>query len=110
MYKYSRIIIGSCFFMRRRPPRSTRTYTLFPYTTLFRSVKGPKVIIAESECMLNRQRRESPLRRASIARGTRVVTDRFGVDADTRSEEHTTELQSLIRISYAVLFLNKKTN
>lgn len=58
------------------------------------TVKGPKVIIAESECMLNRQRREAPLRRASIARGTRVVTERFGVDADTCTGDH-----SCIRLS-----------
>src|SRR3546814_5030045 len=96
--------------MIRRPPRSTRTDTLFPYTTLFRS----------------------RLRRARHALVLRLVAD-LGVDdvlelADARqrrpglgpelgqlralerSEEHTSELQSLMRISYAVFCLKKKTN
>jgi indolepyruvate ferredoxin oxidoreductase, alpha subunit len=46
------------------------------------AVKGPKVIIAQSECMLNRERRERPLRAKAVAAGRRVVRDRFGVDAD----------------------------
>src|SRR3546814_12612114 len=74
------------FLMIRRPPRSTRTDTLFPYTTLFRSLTG----LTSSEkacCFLSR----SPL-------------------AVSRSEEHTSELQSLMRISYAVFCLKKKKN
>src|SRR3546814_1266917 len=85
--------------MIRRPPRSTRTDTLFPYTTLFRS---------------------------AYYRAVRPVADRRTGDAGTddggpagrdaarrnrrRSEEHTSELQSLMRISYAVFCLKKKNN
>src|SRR3546814_6208695 len=81
---------------------------------------GPKVISAQSECMLNRQRREKPLFKKAAASGKRVVKERLGVDADVcdgdhacirlsgRSEEHTSELQSLMRISYAVFCLKKK--
>jgi len=56
--------------------------------------KGPKVIIAQSECMLNRQRRESPLRNKAIAEGKRVVRARYGVDAETCTGDH-----ACIRIS-----------
>ncbi len=56
--------------------------------------KGPKVLIAQSECMLNRQRREKPLARAAQARGERVVRERFGVDPDTCTGDH-----ACIRIS-----------
>jgi indolepyruvate ferredoxin oxidoreductase alpha subunit len=56
--------------------------------------KGPKVVIAQSECMLNRQRREKPQRRKAIAAGERVVRERFGVDSDTCTGDH-----SCIRIS-----------
>jgi indolepyruvate ferredoxin oxidoreductase alpha subunit len=56
--------------------------------------KGPKVIVAASECMLNRQRRESPVQKRAIAEGARVVRTRFGVDADTCTGDH-----SCIRLS-----------
>jgi indolepyruvate ferredoxin oxidoreductase alpha subunit len=56
--------------------------------------KGPKVIVAASECMLNRQRRERPQQNRAIAGGARVVRDRFGVDADTCTGDH-----SCIRLS-----------
>ncbi|MBW7925572.1 MAG: indolepyruvate ferredoxin oxidoreductase subunit alpha [Burkholderiaceae bacterium] len=56
--------------------------------------KGPKVIVAQSECMLNRQRREKPQKRKAIAAGERVVRERFGVDPDTCTGDH-----SCIRIS-----------
>jgi indolepyruvate ferredoxin oxidoreductase, alpha subunit len=56
--------------------------------------KGPKVIVAQSECMLNKQRRERPKMRAAIERGERVVRERFGVDADTCTGDH-----SCIRLS-----------
>ena len=56
--------------------------------------RGPKVIVAQSECMLNRQRREQPLVRARVAAGERVVRERFGVDADTCTGDH-----SCIRLS-----------
>lgn len=55
---------------------------------------GPKVLIAQSECMLNRQRREKPLRRQALAAGRRVVQERFGVDPDTCTGDH-----SCIRLS-----------
>jgi indolepyruvate ferredoxin oxidoreductase alpha subunit len=55
---------------------------------------GPKVLVAQSECMLNRQRRERPLVKAAVARGERVVRERFGVDADTCTGDH-----SCIRLS-----------
>lgn len=56
--------------------------------------KGPKVVIAQSECMLNKQRREKPKQRAAIAAGTRVVRERFGIDPDTCTGDH-----SCIRLS-----------
>src|SRR3546814_2082715 len=77
------------FLMIRRPPRSTRTDTLFPYTTLFRSaVIAPAAALAVVAVDLQRH-----------------VHHAAGVD---RSEEHTSELQSLMRISYAVFCLKKK--
>src|SRR3546814_6053341 len=78
--------------MIRRPPRSTRTDTLFPYTTLFRSSDRPKV---PSFSRLQRRQRLDDHR----------LHDRA---IDRRSEEHTSELQSLMRISYAVFCLKKK--
>src|SRR3546814_2921998 len=92
-----------CFFlMIRRPPRSTRPDTLFPYTTLFRSAGS-------------RSRGTAPVRRRDDqpagCRSTRAAgsprTHR-GRRAHDRSEEHTSELQSLMRISYAVFCLKKK--
>src|SRR3546814_4291777 len=77
--------------MIRRPPRSTRTDTLFPYTTLFRSGST-----AEG-------RRPGRRRRARRPRREPATGARTG-----RSEEHTSELQSLMRISYAVFCLKKK--
>nr|WP_249171429.1 indolepyruvate ferredoxin oxidoreductase subunit alpha [Burkholderia multivorans] len=58
------------------------------------SAKGPKVLIAQSECMLNKQRREKPKQRRAIAAGERVVQERFGVDSDTCTGDH-----SCIRLS-----------
>src|SRR3546814_20307863 len=55
---------------------------------------GPKVIIAQSECMLNKQRREKPLVRKAVKDGKRVVRERFGVDSDTCTGDH-----SCIRLS-----------
>src|SRR3546814_19987693 len=80
------------FLMIRRPPRSTRTDTLFPYTTLFRSASNP----ASAFCT-------SPSSRRISARPKPV-----GFKPEGRSEEHTSELQSLMRISYAVFCLKKK--
>src|SRR3546814_10759135 len=87
--------------MRRRPPRSTRTDTLFPYTTLFRSCRCIHAI-AICEIAGGRKAGEHILQ---VARD-RELADRRD---DLRSEEHTSELQSLMRISYAVFCLKKKT-
>src|SRR3546814_13468772 len=92
------------FLMLRRPPRTTRTDTLFPYTTLFRS--GLSVWWAEVRVML------APLE-AAIVQGIplpgQLAALREAAGTLTRSEEHTSELQSLMRISYAVFCLKKKT-
>src|SRR3546814_966746 len=77
------------FLMIRRPPRSTRTDTLFPYTTLFRS--GGILVVA----MVARYQRHTCF---------------FHQCLGSRSEEHTSELQSLMRISYAVFCLKKKNS
>src|SRR3546814_10545477 len=83
--------------MIRRPPRSTRTDTLFPYTTLFRSACG-------NRCRVCRGRpAPSPGAPAARVRGTTALPA-----TKPRSEEHTSELQSLMRISYAVFCLKKK--
>src|SRR3546814_14819611 len=84
------------FLMILRPPRSTRTDTLFPYTTLFRSDRARILAVGEGE---------PRLRRAARRRGD--AGDDFAGHA-RRSEEHTSELQSLMRISYAVFCLKKK--
>src|SRR3546814_5077503 len=98
--------------MTRRPPRSTPTDTLFPYTTLFRSVRtrARGAVL----CQLQPVGRISRFHRTGAAfglcparRAARV--DGRGRDARAgRSEEHTSELQSLMRISYAVFCLKKK--
>src|SRR3546814_2279401 len=91
--------------MIRRPPRSTRTDTLFPYTTLFRSAPHPTLLSDQVE----------RLRIVGTANGgaghiATGCTDRSSRPAASvpRSEEHTSELQSLMRISYAVFCLKKK--
>src|SRR3546814_2001585 len=81
--------------MIRRPPRSTRTDTLFPYTTLFRSLLIPKA-------------KGSPDGHPAALLGLARV--RRNTAPNGRSEEHTSELQSLMRISYAVFCLKKKNN
>src|SRR3546814_3496037 len=86
--------------MIRRPPRSTRTDTLFPYTTLFRSDAAALLIFA-ADGVAGAFRRDHE----DVDVGTRV--DQAEVDVE-RSEEHTSELQSLMRISYAVFCLKKK--
>src|SRR3546814_8936018 len=84
--------------MIRRPPRSTRTDTLFPYTTLFRALRGP----GRGKWTGPRRRRRDMVRPGFrwgwICRTTCLI----------RSEEHTSELQSLMRTSYAVFCLKKK--
>src|SRR3546814_5411620 len=79
--------------MIRRPPRSTRTDTLFPYTTLFRSLDH---VALQGEGKLQSRREH----RQEGAEGSGICVER-------RSEEHTSELQSLMRISYAVFCLKK---
>src|SRR3546814_7716066 len=89
--------------MIRRPPRSTRTDTLFPYTTLFRS-RGEE---AAETCHRRLPRDRGPAFLQSL--GHRPAQHRArGVEQCHRSEEHTSELQSLMRISYAVFCLKKK--
>src|SRR3546814_9256684 len=91
--------------MIRRPPRSTRTDTLFPYTTLFRSPR-PALAAPGRGAGLGR-RRPRPLRHRRVRAGAAAVPQSRVL---TRSEEHTSELQSLMRISYAVFCLKKKIN
>src|SRR3546814_8427725 len=94
--------------MIRRPPRSTRTDTLFPYTTLFRS---PREVRAEVRTSLPAELSVRPAAVAPsavwVASVERVVPAAAAA-APARSEEHTSELQSLMRISYAVFCLKKK--
>src|SRR3546814_8217992 len=101
--------------MIRRPPRSTRTDTLLPYTTLFRSLReaGLRPVPAEP-----RQGDEPSVARPGSHRGRLRHGDEEGGSLllhlprprPHRSEEHTSELQSLMRTSYAVFCLQKKTN
>src|SRR3546814_3952025 len=115
--------------MRRRPPRSTRTDTLCPYTTLFRSA-GADSRMEEGEGDSGVHRPASRLRTERVARrgALRELARRpqqrrsdvvgvlprsregGGCHAVQRSEEHTSELQSLMRTSYAVFCLKTKTN
>src|SRR3546814_8707320 len=142
------MLLSFFFLMIRRPPRSTRTDTLFPYTTLFRSLRDKRFSSRQS-CVevlehvppcVHRHRRQQQLRE----RGKRALQgfDFLGQQAERpqlgqvlalkcelhrvaptpalasgmvfmiapRSEEHTSELQSLMRISYAVFCLKKKKN
>src|SRR3546814_15473234 len=97
------------FLMIRRPPRSTRTDTLFPYTTLFRSPSTtPTSRGGASTCAACESRRISSLREALFDTHTTVAPGLGPGDHWRRSEEHTSELQSLMRISYAVFCLKKK--
>src|SRR3546814_16214875 len=89
------------FLMIRRPPRSTRTDTLFPYTTLFRSSlqEAGHILTAEQQCGCA----EQPENQGGwFGNGKPCHMNKI------RSEEHTSELQSLMRISYAVFCLKKK--
>src|SRR3546814_6821493 len=106
--------------MIRPPPRSTRNDTLFPYTTLFRSLSAAEPGESRSGVQVRARRpgpyadrgREGRLRHRSPRRDLcsavpRVLYPPRGIFAN-RSEEHTSELQSLMRISYAVFCLKKK--
>src|SRR3546814_5510559 len=101
--------------MIRRPPRSTRTDTLFPYTTLFRSAARPREHRREQRPSdLHRLvwREAVPFRAGSVRSPpdfeVRLGAEEGDYGAKRRSEEHTAELQSLMRISYAVFCLKKK--
>src|SRR3546814_8181486 len=90
--------------MIRRPPRSTRTDTLFPNTTLFRSLAQTQEMVETKLAVWNVERR-------LMRQNHRQLTKSIGGSARSvvlRSEEHTSELQSLMRISYAVFCLKKK--
>src|SRR3546814_10496302 len=112
--------------MIRTPPRSTRTDTLFPYTTLFRSLRHRvdighthvvddlRIAKGEHRCQAcsrdeaSIDRTELALFDARLDQRLQLVEGRNGVEVENRSEEHTSELQSLMRISYDVFCLKKK--
>src|SRR3546814_2220583 len=107
--------------MRRRPPRSTRTDTLFPYTTLFRSRHDHHRGAGVEHRAQGGQRGEDAQVGgdfSALDRDVEVLPDKHALagkvevahSLDGRSEEHTSELQSLMRISYAVCCLKKKNN
>src|SRR3546814_4170838 len=95
------VLVRFLFLLIRRPPRSTRTDTLFPYTTLFRSVSSSTPTDFQPRLLMSHG-------------GSPVTKPRTDAGPHTgwphRSEEHTSELQSLMRISYAVFCLKKKTS
>src|SRR3546814_3651747 len=104
--------------MMRRPPRSTRTDALFPDTTLFRSVGDLAIedladrVLIEAQAARTVSARETQVEAVfgdRIVRVANLLVDRIEGDRHRRSEEHTSELQSLMRISYAVFCLKKKT-
>src|SRR3546814_4886467 len=100
--------------MIRRPPRSTRTDTLFPYTTLFRAFRclpradgGDQGRIFSGRIVAEEVERAAMIF-ASFGAASGDMPPRIFVAGEYRSEEHTSELQSLMRISYAVFCLKKK--
>src|SRR3546814_2664192 len=111
----SLVFLHFCFLMIRRPPRSTRTDTLFPYTTLFRSRhqhggtgidqirRVARLMIVDRKWIRYEYRRVAGRADFRHCRGAGTTDDQI-----CRSEEHTSELQSLMRISYAVFCLKKK--
>src|SRR3546814_6619313 len=92
--------------MIRRPPRSTRTDTLFPYTTLFRSPFVIETVAMLYSPVSNRERIPVSIGYRETQRAT--TTRVYSIFPRNRSEEHTSELQSLMRNTYAVLCLKKK--
>src|SRR3546814_9801423 len=107
--------------MIRRPPRSTRTDTLFPYTTLFRSPACPTQVVETVETVETVEEVEVHLdveidlpideflpKYDEVEYELPIPEDVLERSAPVRSEEHTSELQSLMRISYAVFCLKKK--
>src|SRR3546814_12226725 len=102
LFESACLSVTCCYFfflMIRRPPRSTRTDTLFPYTTLFRSSFELRASAGRFGLFLAITYRP---RRIALRSHNDPLT------RDKRSEEHTSELQSLMRISYAVFCLKKK--
>src|SRR3546814_8705126 len=119
VYFYCRRSVAFCVFylMLRLPPRSTRTDTLFPYTTLFRSIVRSPCAGSSIRAAVPPAFQPGPFwkdwRRSVLAKGPSsacVALCCFGAGFSPlgRSEEHTSELQSLMRISYAVFCLKKK--
>src|SRR3546814_955824 len=119
--------------MIRRPTRSTRTYTLFPYTTLFRSIVGVNKFRLKDEDSIeilevdNHKVREAQIARIqkvkagrdetacqaaldALREGAKGTGNLLALAVDARSEEHTSELQSLMRSSYAVFCLTTKNH
>src|SRR3546814_6849787 len=101
--------------MIRRPPRSTRTDTLFPYTTLFRSQHArDSQMCSDVAIRIRGLSKTFPVYRKPHRRLLQLLDPRHGNrwhgDFQARSEEHTSELQSLMRLSYAVFCLKKKKN
>src|SRR3546814_2851890 len=94
--------------MIRRPPRSTRTDTLFPYTTLFRSRGFGQRIVGERPRDALAPAAQPILRKLQDAEAAPDLAESVHIGIADRSEEHTSELQSLMRISYAVFCLKKK--
>src|SRR3546814_16328850 len=117
MFSYISICRFFFFLMTRRPPRSTRTDTLFPYTTLFRSTYSfgaiPQIgkwVTGDGEPY---QYLVESIRRFPSQERFKAMIEAAGFARaqyrNLRSEEHTSELQSLMRISYAVFCLKKQT-
>src|SRR3546814_4072319 len=104
------MLLSSLFFflMIRRPPRSTRTDTLFPYTTLFRSRRQVLVRLTVDDPG-EHGRHDQGVGHRFLPHGAKPLVGGERLE-DERSEEHTSELQSLMRISYAVFCLKKKTS
>src|SRR3546814_4760016 len=103
------VLVSLCFFlMIRRPPRSTRTDTLFPYTTLFRSGGAAGKLPRQSG--RKEERRNAGAQDGGVVRRLCQRRVRHGAPrrGHHRSEEHTSELQPLMRSSYAVFCLKKK--
>src|SRR3546814_1519856 len=110
--------------MIRRPPRATRTDTLFPYTTLFRSssmhclLHHSRICTLADNCSVCLSYSQAAVlkNQAVLPRAVALPIDlqspptTISLISASRSEEHTSELQSLMRISYAVFCLKKKTN
>src|SRR3546814_7351671 len=99
-------MFGVVFLMLRRPPRSTRTDTLFPYTPLFRSLPAAPVPVQPSSADKTQADETGPEPEATEQA---EALAKPAAPPTWRSEEHTSELQSLMRISYAVFCLKKKT-